>query len=48
MNRPYLVFRNGMLYRRRMTMGMAVKDMRELQKLGFVASVAEDLGENNA
>lgn len=46
MNRPYLVFRNGMLYRRRKTLGFAMKDVRELRSLGFTASYAEDLGVN--
>lgn len=42
MNRPYLVFRNGLLYRRRQTLAFAVKDMLELRSRGFTASVAEE------
>lgn len=46
MNRPYNVYRNGLLYRKRKTLVFAIKDVRELRALGFMASYAEDLGGN--
>lgn len=42
MNRPYLIYRNGILYRRRLTLEFAVKDMKKLRAEGFTASVAEE------
>lgn len=37
MTRPYAVYRNGLLWRRRMTEAFAIKDVRELQRQGFQA-----------
>lgn len=43
MKKPYLVYRNGLLYRRRMTLAFVLKDMRELEAQGFKGSYAYDL-----
>jgi hypothetical protein len=37
MNRPYAIYRNGLLWRRRKTEAFAMRDVRELQAAGFTA-----------